>query len=623
MSKFVLEFFSEELPATLQKKIVSDYKVFTENELKKNDAKNINNLCFCITLNRLIVYSENFDINIQQLKDFIFLTLKEFSKTFQRTMNYPQLDVRWIRPIRSIFACVDDNVIIDNFYGILSKNGIYVNKFDYNECNDYERYFDILNNEKIIINYDERLEFVKQNIYKYEKSVFKSLGENIVDFDDYWNGIGKRKYLKLAEEIAGMSEYCIEPINCVLDERFNILPFELIELVLRENQRYVVLSKNDKHEIQFLIFGDRITREDKHRENVKNGHKKVVNARLEDALYYWNLDFDKFHSFNDKGSINNLKDILSKRIFIENLSWRDYLQRQEKLAEEIVFDNKILERVKRLIWETKLDLATNVVSEFPELQGVIGEYYFGYNFNPYVMENIQNSDIDDCAMYYYLIDRCAYILTMFECGKQPTGSGDKYKVKARMDDVVKIFDKKKDIASLKEIFNKESVRDLFIKRYVKYIEDLYKNKDNIKQIAEKYVNYIMSDDIKYNIQHEGNVKRYIMVYSDTNKIVDIDIDCILKYIDNNEFIKAYKRIIGYTKSILDSNKTDSAEMNSKVSEICKNETKIINEDSFFKNINTYLDEHLIVNDKNIVSALKIIQDKYFVTKLPLVFLEIV
>ena len=282
MSEIIFEIFSEELPATLQKKIAFDYEIFAKNELKKVGVIDASNLFVGITLNRLVLYVKNCTISDEQLKKFVNLTLKEFSKTFPRTMNYPQLEVRWIRPIRSIFACIDDNVIIDDFCGIKSKNGTFLEKFNFVECKSVKEYFNVFKEEEEIeIDYNKRLEFIKKEIYNEDKDENKSCG-----FDDYWNGIGKQKYLKLAEEIAGMSEYCIKPIKCELDKVFNKLPFELIELVLRENQRYVVF-KEDEIKIYFLIFGDKITKDQQKIESVKKGHQKVVNARLYDALFYF------------------------------------------------------------------------------------------------------------------------------------------------------------------------------------------------------------------------------------------------------------------------------------------------------------------------------------------------
>ena len=211
MSNAIFEIFSEELPATLQKKIALDYKQFAEKELKElKVGTKSDNIFVGITLNRLVLKLENVEINEAQLLDFIDKTLKDFSKTFPRTMCYPQLEVRWLRPIRGLFACIDSQVLSGKFYGLELKNWTYINKFDFVKCGSFDDYVKTLTKDQIEIDYNKRLEFVKSEV---DKEAQKQKQE--------YNNI------KLMEEIAGMSEYCTEPMISTLDARFNVLPFEI------------------------------------------------------------------------------------------------------------------------------------------------------------------------------------------------------------------------------------------------------------------------------------------------------------------------------------------------------------------------------------------------------------
>lgn len=578
MSNAIFEIFSEELPATLQKKIALDYNQFAEKELKELQvvAKN-ENIFVGITLNRLVLKLENVDITEAQLLDFIDKTIKDFSKTFPRTMCYPQLEVRWLRPIRGLFACIDKKVLNGKFYGLELKNGTYINKFDFVKCSCFDDYVKTLTKEQIGIDYNKRFEFVKSEV---DKEAQKQ--------NQQYNNI------KLMEEIAGMSEYCTEPMISTLDARFNVLPFELIELVLRENQRYVVFRPNDKKEIKFLIFGDKITADKAKRDNIVKGHRKVVNARLDDALYYWQLDkkeqekcggLDKYKA--------HLKEVLSSRTFIDDITWGDYLKKQEEFAEKIIQDKDILDKTKQLIWDTKLDLATGVVAEFPELQGVIGGYYFDYQFNPYSLDKNAVPFLKQEILYYYLIDRMVYIQTMYQQGKQPTGSGDKYKVKARMDDVVELYINGMTKINCDQARNdKSEIRKLFLKRYQKYIEDTYKEYPNIKKIAEISVNVIEKQE-SFNIQSA------------------------ITALQTNKFVKTFKRINGYVKDV---KFVDNDNVRRKVEEI----TQVKNDkfDNDYDGINDYLDNHKISEDKEVLLALKWLSTMYN-NDLPVEFLEIV
>ena len=587
MSNLLFEIFSEEIPATLQSDIVVSYKSFIIQTFKKFDFVAEGDLFVWITQNRFVVFAKKCNLDEIKTKDFVLYVLKEFSKTFPRTMCYPQMEIRWIRPIRSIFVCIDGNVVEGDFFGIHAKNGTYLDKFNFVSCKNVDEYLAFLHKNEIIIDYFQRLEFVKCEIYNKHKEITSDFGKEIDDFETYWKGEGKIRYLKLAKEIAGMSEYCIKPMQCILDKEFYILPFELIELVLRENQRYVVLPKDNNGDIKFLVFGDKITANSDKRQEIIKGHQKVVKARLEDALYYWRLDGAKKDQLKE-GYRQHLHDVLSAKIFIDDLAWGEYLQKQVDFAKKMVINKDTFEKVKKLIVETKLDLSTNVVVEFPELQGIIGGYYFGYNFNPYELKKVE-VEMGDEVLYFYLIDRLVYIFTMYEHGKQPTGSGDKYKIKKRMDDVVEIFDNRKDLFDVSAIFTNEEVKNLFVKRYVKYIEDLNKDFLNIKKIAEKYVEYVFE---------KGT----------------IGIQQILAAISNDVFMKTYRRIAGYTTEDTRDEEKDKNKIGDKIKEIFENED--------LNNLNRYLDNHKIADDNDVVSALKTIKKTYFESRLPKCFLEI-
>ena len=167
MSNAIFEIFSEELPATLQKKIMIDYKQFAEQQLKTlNTNIKHENISIGITLNRLVLKVENIDINQEQLLKFIDITLSDFSKTFPRTMCYPQLTIRWLRPIRGLFACIDDNVLTGKFYGLELTDHTYIDKFNKRKCNSFKDYLTILKQEKIEIDYNKRLQFVQNEVNK-------------------------------------------------------------------------------------------------------------------------------------------------------------------------------------------------------------------------------------------------------------------------------------------------------------------------------------------------------------------------------------------------------------------------------------------------------------------------
>ena len=555
MSDAVFEIFTEEIPATLQRQIAQNYRSFAIKKLKENNVNIVDlNIFIGITLNRLVLKLNNADVSKEKMLEFINTTLQEFSTYFPRNMLYPQSSLKWIRPIRSIFACIDNEVLSGEFFGICANNGIDIDKFTFVKCNSVAEYNKIITDNKIVLDYNTRVEFIKNEIQKYKP--------------DYRNN-------KLIDEIAGMSERCNVPIMCVLEEKFLILPFELIELVLRENQRYVVFKTNESgnEEIRFLIFANKNT------EIVKKGHQIVATARLDDALFYWKQDEEL------KKDKMKLKAILSSRIFIDDISWQEYLQRQEELAVKIIKDERILNNVKQLIWDTKIDLATGVVAEFPELQGVIGKYYFGYGFNPYYFDKHNDNEVE---LYYYLIDRMAYIITMYQQGKQPTGSGDKYKVKVKMDDVINVILKiNVDVNAVKECFlSNQDICLLYKKRLQAIIENNYNGINGIKDFAK----------ICASLVDKG--------------ILQIDVDLWLKHYNDDIFVKVYKRLAGYTQNVEYDNQRAIVE---KANTIFKDNDVVL--------LNDYLDKHNIDGNDEIKTIFKFIQVDFFEKRLPLYFLS--
>ena len=188
MSDAVFEIFTEEMPATLQRQIAQNYRSFVIKKLKENNIEIVDvNIFIGITLNRLVLKINDVDITKDQILEVVYITLKEFSSFFPRNMLYPQSSVKWIRPVRSIFACIDNDVLSGEFFGICANNGIYIDKFTFVKCNSVAEYNKIITDNKIVLDYNTRVEFIKNEIQKYKP--------------DYRNN-------KLIDEIAGMSERC-------------------------------------------------------------------------------------------------------------------------------------------------------------------------------------------------------------------------------------------------------------------------------------------------------------------------------------------------------------------------------------------------------------------------------
>ena len=194
--------------------------------------------------------------------------------------------------------------------------------------------------------------------------------------------------------------------------------------------------------------------------------------------------------------------------------------------------------------------------------------------------------------YFVLIDRMTYILVMYQQGKQPTGSGDKYKVKARMDDVADTFYANQITEILPLIKDNKDIYTLFAKRYQKVLEDLYKDTDNIKQIAAICAKLL-----------------------DKDKMVIVD-DVVAK-LANKDFVKTFKRINGYVSNVAF---VDNDAVKKKVEEITQVDSGKFASD--YAGINDYLDNNKIQDNNEVLTALKWL-DTMYNNELPSEFLELV
>ena len=398
MSEFFLELFSEEIPAKLQvnarTNIFNNFKKFFEDY--EVDIKG--NINVYSTPNRLVVYIDKITKNIkkktQEIKgpsveapdkalegfirsnkikksqvykkntergDFYFYKnpsielIKEnipniLNKiSWDKSMKWGSHNLYWGRPLKSILTVFDGKKIDYEFYHLKSSNKTYIDK-DFEEKNkifntfkSYNSYFKSLG---IIIDQDKRKLFIKNELIKLANK--KNLK---INFNE-----------KLLEEITNIVE---KPkiLLCEFDKKFLGVPEEIIITTMQNHQKYFpTFDKKEKITNNFFVVTDCVDIGGA----VKLGNERVVEARLTDAEFFWKRN----KSNNLVKQVSKLKDIN----YFQGLgSYYDKVQRMRKLS-GLISDELLISKEKMEIASSvcKVDLMSDLVGEFPELQGVMG-----------------------------------------------------------------------------------------------------------------------------------------------------------------------------------------------------------------------------------------------------------
>ncbi len=322
-------------------------------------------------------------------------------------MRWSDNEEKFSRPIRWIVSILDrDEVkikIIDKESSNVTRGHRFAQQNVY--INNPDDYVDIMRNCCVIVNQEERA----QRIIERAKEEAAKLGAVPYYTDD------------LLEEVTFITEYPV-PAVCEFNPDYLRLPEELIVTVMAVHQRYFALYKDGKLINKFITMTNYLGDEF---ENIKAGNVRVIKARLDDAVFFFNED-------TKKPLADYVEDIKGITFQKGMGSMYDKAQRLVKLSKSIIGNNTSVERTALL---AKADLATKLVFEFTELQGYIGADYARVSGEPEnVAEGIKehyfplNADSETAVtlegQIVGIADKIDNICAVFAEGKKPTGSSD-------------------------------------------------------------------------------------------------------------------------------------------------------------------------------------------------------
>lgn len=271
-----------------------------------------------------------------------------------KSMRWADYAVRWVRPMQGIVAVFDGTVIPASFGPIEAGNTTQAHRFLTDalvEVKDFDDYKKSLETGHVLIDPIERQACIKSDAEAL------ALKEGLVLIDDP----------ALLDEVAGLVEWPVTLMGSI-DDEFMEVPPEVLTTTMRKNQKYFALeTKDGKLAPKFIVVANKETPDGG--AAIVAGNERVLRARLADAKFFW--DQDRKQTLASRTV--HLKDIM----FHAKLgSLDEKIDRVQALATDladVVGANK--DRVRSAARLAKADLSTGMVTEFPDLQGLMGRYY--------------------------------------------------------------------------------------------------------------------------------------------------------------------------------------------------------------------------------------------------------
>tara|TARA_B100000700_G_scaffold252356_1_gene283809 strand:+ start:1767 stop:3836 length:2070 start_codon:yes stop_codon:yes gene_type:complete len=576
MAEFFLELFSEEIPPKLQKNardfLLENFKqIFKEKNLKFKSSNTYS------TPNRLIILFEGLDKEIKEkseeirgpninapekaLEGFLrsnqitkneiykkntekgeFYFFKKKEKTvntfdllekniplildkisWKKSMKWNDFEMEWGRPLKSILSIFDNKKLSFKFYHLESSDFTFVDKeFEDKKkiFKNFSSYNDYFNKRGIIIDQNYRKKLIEKQLQKISERKNVNLEINV----------------KLLNEVVDLVD---QPhiLSCKFDQKFLEIPEEILIITMQHHQKYFhTFDQKGNITNEFFVVAN--VKDNKG--FIKIGNERVVDARLSDASFFW----EKNKSQNLIKQISKLKSIN----YFEGLgSYFDKVQRMRKLG-ALISDEMLIskEKIELLTSICKIDLISDIVNEFPELQGVIGGYFassqgFDKDISLAISEHYLPTGLESkvpkkpFSTALALTDKIDTLVGFFGVNQKPTSSKDPYALRRSALGIIRLI--------------LENKKEFKITDLIKYSISLYRDQgfnfpnEKVQEelstfLTERLKFYMKQKDIRYDIVEASinsfSIDQASQMYSKAlvlNRVIikDIGNDIILSY----------------------------------------------------------------------------------------------
>ena len=647
MSEFFLELFSEEIPSTLQKNLREDLlnsfiKVFNEKSISFKESSSFS------TPNRLVILFEGLQKKIilksEEIrgpnvkapeialegfirsnnivkKDLIkkkldkgeFYFFKTKSKKlstqdlleelipqildkiqWKKSMKWSDFNLSWGRPLKSILAIFDKKKLTFNFHHLTSSNTSFIDKeFEekkkiFTDFKDYNNFFKKIN---ITIDHNLRKNFIEKKLEEISSKKNVKIENNP----------------KLIDEVVDLTD---QPnvILCEFDRKFLNIPKEILIITMQHHQKYFpTFDKKGNITNEFIV----VTNKKDINGLIKLGNERVVEARLNDAEFFWKKD-------KSQNLVKRVSVLKSMNYFKGLGTYFDKVQRMRKLggmlSDELLISKDKVELSASIC---KVDLVSELVGEFPELQGVMGGYFaeaqgFEKDVSKAISEQYLPAGLNSkvpkkpYSVALSLADKIDTLVGFFGINQKPTSSKDPFALRRLALGIIKtIVENKKDF----------KLRDLISYSAGLYFDQGFEFEN--KSLQKELENFLM-DRLKFYMKEE-KIRNDII--SASTSFLNLDQSVIIfgkakslnKFIDKPngiDVVSSFKRASSILESELKDKKLELS--NTTDPGIFKTEfeknlyKKIVELKKYFQNINKDEDFDLTIN--NLAESKKVIFD---------------
>ena len=537
MAELFIELFSEEIPAKLQIDARRNIKRIIEEKLKKKEIKFNSSKSFSTpqrlvfvmdgipekieekkkiikgpkvgvpevaltgfiksnNLNKKDIYKKKIEkgefyfaeikpkiINIlEELRSIIPQALQDYS--WKKSMKWSDYDLSWGRPLKSIIALFNNKIINFNFFHLQSNNLTVIDETNDKKIKkiiNYKSYLSLLKSQDVILDHEKRKNIILRKMNKICNS--RKLKNNFNE--------------KLIEEVVNL----VEKPNVIIgkfDEIYLKVPQEILIITMQQHQKYFPLfDTSNKLTNLFLLVANMPDKKG----YIKTGNQRVVEARLADAKFFW-----------EKNKKQNLVKQVSK---LKNLSFfnrlgtfYDRTQRLRRLS-SLISDQLNLSKEKIEIASSicKADLVSDLVGEFPELQGVMGKYFaIEQGFEEDVSLAISdhylpigiNSEVPKkpIGSAVALIDKIDMLVGFFGIDEKPTSSKDPFALRRTGIGLLRIITENKLNIKLKDLINYSIV--IYEEQNIKFSNNSVA-RDVLAFLRERFKNLLKDKKIRNDI----------------------------------------------------------------------------------------------------------------------------
>jgi glycyl-tRNA synthetase beta chain len=386
--------------------------------------------------------------------------------------------------LRSIIALFDNKIINFNFFHLQSSNltlidGIKEDKIK--KINSFKSYLSILKSKNIILDQEKR----KNIMVKKMNSIC-----NAKKLKNHFNE-------KLIEEVVNL----VEKPNVIVgkfDQIYLKVPQEILIVTMQQHQKYFPLfDNNNKITNLFLLVANLPDKKG----YIKTGNQRVIEARLSDAKFFW----DKNKTQNLVKQVGKLKNLT---FFGQLGTFYDRTQRLRKLASQISDQlNLSKERIEIASSICKADLVSDLVGEYPELQGVMGKYFameqgFEEDVSMAISDHYLPTGINSnvpkkpISVAVSLIDKIDMLVGFFGINEKPTSSKDPFGLRRNAVGLLRIIIENKLTIQLKDLINYSIV--LYEEQNVKFTNNSI-SKEISFFLRERFKNLLKNKKIRNDI----------------------------------------------------------------------------------------------------------------------------